>query len=110
MKVTLTTTGRRSGEPRTVALYAFEDGDRLVITGSRGGAAKDPSWAENLRAYPKASVKRGRTTIEVTAREVDGAERDRLWQVVTEGFPLYATYQKRTKRRIPLFLLDQVDD
>jgi deazaflavin-dependent oxidoreductase (nitroreductase family) len=110
MKITLTTTGRKSGEQRAVSLYAFEDGDRLVITASRGGAAKDPSWAENLRAEPRATVERGRTSTSVKAREVEGAERDRLWRLVCDGFPLYASYQKRTKRLIPLFALEPVDD
>jgi deazaflavin-dependent oxidoreductase (nitroreductase family) len=109
MKITLTTIGRRSGQLRAVSLYAFEDGDRLVITGSRGGAARDPSWAENLRAEPRAAVKRGRATTKVKAHEVTGSDRERLWRLVCDGFPLYATYQKRTKRLIPLFVLEPVD-
>ena len=103
--VTLTTVGRRSGQPRTVTLYAFGDGDDLVVVGSAGGAPADPSWVDNLRAQARASVTVGKTTRDVQAREVDGSERERLWALVVDGFPLYATYQRRTARMIPLFVL-----
>ena len=108
-RVTLTTTGRRTGEPRTVSLYAFDDGDALVVVGSRGGAARDPNWATNLRAHPNASVKHGTVTRGVRANEVEGAERERLWELVCGEFPLYRTYQRRTKRQIPLFVLEPTD-
>lgn len=105
-QVVLTTTGRRSGEQRPVTLYAFDDGDRLVVVGSRGGSARDPAWAANLRDEPWATVKVGSEVRSVHATEADGTERDRLWDLVCEQFPLYATYQHRTKRRIPLFALE----
>ena len=108
MNVTLTTTGRRTGKPRPVTLYAWDDGDRVVVVGSRGGAAKDPDWVGNLRADPRATVKQGRDVREVRASEVDGSERDRLWALVVEAFPLYSTYQRKTKRVIPLFVLETV--
>lgn len=108
--MTLTTTGRRTGQPRDVPLYAFEDSDRLVIVGSLGGAPKDPAWVANLRAHPRATVLRGRKVHEVRAHEVEGPERDRLWRLVCDGFPLYATYQRRTTRLIPLFLLEPTSD
>ena len=103
----LTTSGRRTDEPRTVTLYAFETpGGALVITGSRGGSAHDPAWAHNLRANPKATVKVGREEHDVVAREVAGEERERLWKLVTREFPMYETFQRRTKRVIPLFVLE----
>lgn len=108
-KITLTTTGRRSGQPREVPLYAFEDGEGLVIVGSLGGAARDPAWVANLRADPRATVRRGRAAREVRAREVTGSDRERLWHLVCTAFPLYATYQRRTTRLIPLFVLQPAD-
>jgi deazaflavin-dependent oxidoreductase (nitroreductase family) len=108
MNVTLTTTGRRSGEPRTVPLYAWEDADRLVVVGSQGGSPMDPHWARNLRAHPRATVKKGRKVLDVRASEVDAAERDRLWRLVVEAFPMYASYQRKTERVIPLFVLETV--
>ena len=109
MQIRLTTTGAKSGKRRTATLYAWEDGDDLVIVGSRGGAARNPAWVHNLRAEPHASVSAGKRTWGVDAREVAGSrERDRLWAMVVDRFPLYATYQRRTNRRIPLFVLAPV--
>ena len=108
MQVRLTTTGRQTGKERTVTLYAFETPTgALVITGSRGGKAHDPRWALNLRDHPDATVKVGREERAVRAREVSGKERERLWTLVTGEFPLYETYQRRTKRVIPLFVLEE---
>jgi deazaflavin-dependent oxidoreductase (nitroreductase family) len=108
-RICLTTTGRKSGKARTATLYAFENGDGLVVVGSLGGAAKDPNWAVNLRANPTATVREGRDERPVRAREVDGAERERLWELVCAAFPLYRTYQRRTQRLIPLFVLEFAD-
>lgn len=109
MRIDITTTGARTGRPRTTELYAWEvgNGDQLVIVGSSGGSARHPAWVHNLRANPVASVTRGRTPREVMAREVtDSDERERLWALVVEAFPLYGQYQRRTDRQIPLFVLE----
>lgn len=106
VQIKLTTTGRRSGKPREVTLYAWPDGPHLVVVGSWGGAARDPHWVGNLRAEPRATVKRGRQVTTVTAREVGKKERVRLWKLVTEAFPMYAAYQRKTERVIPLFVLE----
>jgi deazaflavin-dependent oxidoreductase (nitroreductase family) len=106
MQIRLTTTGARTGERRSATLYAWEDGEALVIVGSWGGAARHPAWAHNLRAHRRASVTAGKRTWEVEAAEVpEGTERDRLWRLVVDRFPLYDTYQRRTRRVIPLFVL-----
>lgn len=108
--VKLTTTGRMTRKAREVTLYAFDDGDRLVIVGSQGGAAKDPHWVGNLRAEPRVEVRTGRRAEIVRASEIsDPVERDRLWRLVCEAFPLYETYQRRTKRTIPLFALEPAE-
>ena len=103
--ITLTTTGAKSGRRRSATLYAFEDGDRLVVVGSRGGSARNPAWVHNLRAHPAVSVKLGKEVVEMVADEVTDADRDRLWDLVVEAFSLYASYQRRTRRTIPLFTL-----
>lgn len=108
MQIKLTTTGRRSGKPREVTLYAWPDGPRLVVVGSWGGAARDPDWVGNLRAQPRATVKQGRDVSAVKASEVKATERDRLWTLVTNAFPMYASYQRKTRRVIPLFVLEPV--
>jgi deazaflavin-dependent oxidoreductase (nitroreductase family) len=106
VQIVLTTTGARTGTARPVTLYAWEDGDELVIVGSQGGAPNHPGWVHNLRANPHATIAEGKWTHDVVAREVTlDPERARLWDMVVDRFPLYATYQKRAKRRIPLFAL-----
>lgn len=109
LTVMLTTRGARSGKSRSTELYAFPDGDRLVIVGSRGGSERHPGWAYNLEAHPIATVRHGTVTTEMTARKVtDADERERLWALVVEHFPLYASYEKRTTRVIRLFVLEAV--
>ena len=109
-QIRLIATGRRSGTPREVTLYAFDDGENLVIVGSRGGSAKDPAWAANLRDNPLATVRLGREERAVRAREVEGADRDRLWELVVGDFPTYSHYQRKTKRVIPLFALEPIGE
>ena len=108
MNATLTTTGRTTGKQRSVPLYAFADGDNLVIVGSWAGNPADPAWVANLRADPNATIRVGRKEQKVRAREVPvpSPERDRLWALVSNAFGYYETYQRRTKRVIPLFVLE----
>lgn len=111
LTVTVTATGRKTGMPREVELFAFEDGDRLVIVGSSWGAAKNPVWVGNLRAEPRATVRVGGKLRAVVAREVhEDAERERLWRLVSGQFPTYETFQRRTSRTIPLFLLEPAEE
>jgi len=106
MQITLRTTGARTGQTRIATLYAWEDGDRLVLVGSRGGASRHPAWVHNLRAHPEAVVVRGRSERSYRAVEPAGEERDRLWHLAVERFPLYERYAGRTERVIPVFLLE----
>ena len=104
--VILGTTGRTSGRAIDVTLYAAEDGDRLVVVGSNGGKARDPSWVANLRAHPAVTVRVGNEHRDVHAREVDGDERERLWAIAVAGFPMYASFARRAPRGIPVFALE----
>lgn len=105
MQIKLTTTGRKSGKDRTTTLYAWEDDADLIVVGSWGGRPRDPHWAGNLRADPKATVKHGKDRFEVRAHELEGRARERAWELVVDRFPLYASYQRKTERRLPLFAL-----
>ena len=106
-QVILETTGRTSGRRIDVPLFAAPDGERLVIIGSNGGKVDDPKWVANLRAHPEITVRRGKQEQPMTAREVDGDERDRLWAIAAAGFPGYENYAKRAAhRRIPVFALE----
>ena len=108
MNATLITTGRTSGQPREAKLYVWPDGDaRFVLVGSSGGQPDDPAWVLNLRADPRCILRFGKRD-ERPGRVTEvppGAERDRLWAMVVEAFRYYATYQRKTERLIPLFVL-----
>jgi deazaflavin-dependent oxidoreductase (nitroreductase family) len=104
--VLLTTTGRRSGRARTVPLCSMRDGESLVVIASYGGLDRSPSWWLNLQREPRATVRLGRSTRAVVAREATTAERARLWAQLTAHAPGYLDYQRRTARLIPVVLLD----
>ena len=101
----LTTTGRRSGRPRTTPLTYFESGSDLVIVASNGGEDRPPAWWLNLRADPRATVTRAGETEQVTARAASDDEHARLWPVITATHPGYGSYARRTARPIPVMLL-----
>ncbi|HUA74035.1 MAG TPA: nitroreductase family deazaflavin-dependent oxidoreductase [Solirubrobacteraceae bacterium] len=101
----LTTRGRRSGEERTTPLIHRTDGERFVIVASKGGTPENPSWYENLRADPHATIEVKGETIPVTAATAAGEERERLWRLMAEVWPDYDAYQARTEREIPVVVL-----
>jgi F420H(2)-dependent quinone reductase len=106
LNIILVTTGRQSGRRREAPLYAFEDGDRLVVVGSRNGHSRDPGWVANLRANPEATVLVRRDVRAVRAYEAEGEERQRLWALVVAAYPGYELYQQRTTRRIAVVVLE----
>lgn len=101
----LTTTGRKSGRSWTVPLMYQVDRDRWVIIASNGGSRRHPAWWLNLRAHPDASVQVGRQTNAVTAVEMTGEERERLWRSMADMYKGYDGYAKKTTRRIPVVVL-----
>jgi F420H(2)-dependent quinone reductase len=114
----LTTTGRRSGEPRTSALIYLRDGDRLVVVASNGGSDRPPAWLLNLQANPGVGVQIGTRQFSARATVAEPEERERLWPLVNQNnkglAPLihrsasgrYDAYQQHTQRVIQLVLLD----
>jgi F420H(2)-dependent quinone reductase len=102
----LTTTGRKTGKPRTVPLLYTDAGGGYAVIASKGGAAEDPAWCVNLRANPAAEVELAGNRVPVRAREAEGEERDRLWQAMADGYKSYDAYKERTSRRIPVFVLE----
>jgi F420H(2)-dependent quinone reductase len=101
----LTTTGRRSGRPRTTPLTFFRDGANLVVIASNGGADRPPDWSLNLQRNPRAVVEIGTDELTVQARTASPEERERLWPGITATYPGYARYQKKTARQIPVLIL-----
>jgi deazaflavin-dependent oxidoreductase (nitroreductase family) len=98
----LTTTGARSGEPRTIVLGYGREGDSLVVIASNNGAPAHPAWYRNLLADPNATVEVGPAKIPVRARTAEPQERDRLARAV----PYLAQQQGLTSREIPLVVLE----
>ncbi|TVT14595.1 nitroreductase family deazaflavin-dependent oxidoreductase [Amycolatopsis acidiphila] len=101
----LTTVGRKSGQPRTVNLLYFPHGDEFVLIGSNWGRPRDPDWARNLRAQPKAVVDVRRQEVPVLAAEVTGERYPALWQEVLDFWPGYGMEQAAAGRELPLFVL-----
>jgi len=101
----LTTLGRKTGQARTWPLIYFRDGNTFVIVGSNGGQDTHPAWYLNLVSQPTATIEVGRQRLRVQAKQAAGAERERLWQMITRTLPFYAEYEKMTRREIPLMIL-----
>lgn len=104
--VTLTTTGARSGQPRSVPLVGIRDGDKVVLIASSYGRPRHPAWYHNLRSNPEATLEvAGRTGIYI-ARETSGAERDEYWRRAVALYSGFAAYERRTRGRIiPVLVL-----
>jgi F420H(2)-dependent quinone reductase len=104
----LTTTSRKSGKERTIALSYFPDGDDLVVVASNGGQDVDPAWWTNLKANPRATVQLGSRKLAINAEQAPPQDRERLWSVITRQDPTYAGYAKLTSREIPVVVLRPV--
>jgi F420H(2)-dependent quinone reductase len=107
----LRTTGRKSGQTRTISLVYARDGDDYVVVASKGGADENPAWLLNLRANPDVEVQVGRKRQKARAREVTSADPDyqRLWKLVNDNNRgRYDGYQKLTQREIPLAVLTPI--
>lgn len=103
----LTTTGRRSGEPRTQPLIYAEDDGRYVIVASKGGAPEHPAWYLNLQEDPQAELQVRDEVFPARARDAAGDERARLWEKMVAEWPDYDDYQRRTDREIPVVILER---
>lgn len=105
----LTTTGRKTGRPRSVMLTSpAQDGATLVVVASRGGDDRPPAWFLNLQANPEVAVTlRGEPTQRMRARVATPEERSRLWPRVVADHQNYAAYQTKTTRELPLVLLER---
>ena len=101
----LSVTGRKSGETRTTPLVYFQDGNSYVVVGSDGAAKYDPQWWKNLLVDPVGAVRVGRKKFDVRATLATGPERERLWEIGKTANPMWAKYQVRTERELPVVIL-----
>jgi deazaflavin-dependent oxidoreductase (nitroreductase family) len=103
----LDTVGRRTGTPHTAPLIYRPDGDRFVIVASKGGRPEHPAWFLNLQARPETQIQVLDEQIPVRMTVAEGAERERLWKRMTEVWPDYDAYQRKTDRQIPIVVLER---
>ncbi len=104
----LTTTGRRSGQPRYAPLIAVPFHDSLAVIGTNFGQTSTPTWALNLEAEPRAEVRHGGVTLAVVARPADEAERGEILARAGEVYIGYPKYLRRiTGRRVRVFVLER---
>jgi deazaflavin-dependent oxidoreductase (nitroreductase family) len=103
--ILLTTTGRRSGQPRTTPLLCVRDGDRFLVIASFGGDDRHPQWFKNLQANPEATIELYGETIPVVATVATPEEKQVLWPKVLAAYKGYANYQRKTERDIPVVIL-----
>lgn len=104
----LTTTGAKSGQPRTTPVAYSTDGDRLVIVASKGGGPTNPDWYHNLLANPVVTVELGTDTFQARAAVAGEQERERLYARHAALMPGFAEYPKKTTRKIPVVLLERI--
>jgi proline iminopeptidase len=104
----LTTTGRNTGNESTTPLIFGLDGDNPVIVASQGGAPEHPGWYRNLAKSPEVGVQIKGERFRARARDAEGEERERLWRAMNEIWPHYDEYQTKTKREIPVVVLERI--
>lgn len=106
--ILLTTHGARSGQARTQPLVGLPVEGKIILIATNWGQARHPAWYHNLKAHPQARVTLGGETFDVTARQTEGDERQRYWEMAVRVYPGYALYVERTGgRKIPVMALEK---
>jgi len=100
----VTTTGRKTGEPRVAPLLYLADGENVVLVASKGGMSHHPLWYRNMQANPAVEVEIGTEKRPMTARTASDAEKKALWPRLVAMYPDYDDYQARTTRDIPVVI------
>ena len=104
--VLLTTLGARTGKLRKTPLMRVEHAGTYAVVASMGGSGVHPQWYFNVLAHPVVDLRDGAVVRSLAAREVFGDERSRWWSRACTAFPSYVDYQSRTRRKIPVVLLE----
>jgi F420H(2)-dependent quinone reductase len=102
----VTTTGRKSGAPRTTPTLYLRDGDRVILPASFGGRDNNPAWYLNLQSNPKVHVQIRGDHLDMVARDATAEERKRLWPKLIKMYPPYRNYREATDRVIPLVVCE----
>jgi deazaflavin-dependent oxidoreductase (nitroreductase family) len=104
--VVLTTRGARTGLLRKAPIMRVALGGTYAAVASMAGADRHPAWYTNALAHPEVELRDGTQVLDLVARQVTGPERARWWSLACTVFPSYVSYQSRTRRRIPLLVLE----
>jgi deazaflavin-dependent oxidoreductase (nitroreductase family) len=102
----LTTTGRKSGEPRVSPLLYIEDGPRVIVVASQGGLPRNPAWFYNIRSNPNVTAQIKSNVRQMQARVAGPEERAALWPRLVEMYPDFDKYQSWTDRQIPVVICE----
>jgi F420H(2)-dependent quinone reductase len=102
----ITTTGRKTGQPRTTPTLYLRDGDLVILPASFGGRDRNPMWYRNLRENPKVHVQIRREHLDMIARDATDEERQRYWPRLIQIYPPYKVYREATDRVIPLVVCE----
>jgi deazaflavin-dependent oxidoreductase (nitroreductase family) len=105
--VLLTTIGAKSGKVRVNPVMYRNDGGRMYVFASKAGAPTNPDWYHNMVANPEMSIEVGTDSYDVTATEIKGPERDRIYADQAREYPGFAEYEAKTDRVIPVVALDR---
>ena len=97
--ILLTTTGRRSGRPRTTPVMYVRDGDCFVVSSENFGQERPAAWPLNLMADPRVTVEVGAEKVDCRARLLSDEEADRYWDRLVEAWPAHETYRARSGKR-----------
>jgi deazaflavin-dependent oxidoreductase (nitroreductase family) len=108
--VVMTNRGVKSGKLRKTPLMRVEHAGRYAVVASQGGAPEHPGWYHNVLADPHVELQDGPVKRDYLAREITGDEKREWWRRAVEAFPPYREYQAKTKREIPVFLLEPASD
>ena len=105
----MTSTGAKTGLPRTVPLGYHRDGESYVLVGSNSGRDEQPEWLANLRKNPIVTVEVGTETFQARARVTGGSERRRLLDARIAAVPIFGDYERKAKRELPVIVLERID-
>jgi deazaflavin-dependent oxidoreductase (nitroreductase family) len=101
----MTSQGAKTGEPHSAILTYHRNNGDYVVAGTAGGSPSTPAWVHNVRENREVTVEVDNRRFEATATEVDGAERDALWDEHVAQLPHFADYPKKTDRVFPIVRL-----
>lgn len=107
--VVITSVGAKSGKLRKNPVMRVEKDGVYIAVASKGGAPENPSWYANFVAHPEVDLQDGPEPRTYRARIVEGAERQEWWDHAVATWPTYASYQEKTDREIPVFVLEPVE-